>query len=158
MKARDVREIAVGALTLAGLAVVLGMSYGGTTTEGVGDGYRVNATFNRIDGLRVGDDVQVGGIKVGVVEKAWLNDDFCASVAMRMTPGVELPTDTAAAIHTDGLFGSKFVVLDPGGELELLNDGSTITFTQDAVIVGELLELIIAQGRAQRGLEGKGGQ
>jgi len=158
MKARDVRELAVGALAFAGLAVVLGLSYGGTATEGVGDGYRVTATFNRIDGLRIGDDVQIGGIKVGVVEKAWLQDDFRASVAMRMAPGVELPTDTAAAIHTDGLFGSKFVVLDPGGEIDLLKDGGTITSTQDAVIVSELLELIIAQGRAQRGLEGKGGQ
>jgi hypothetical protein len=32
----------------------------------------------------------------------------------------------------------------------MLQDGDTITYTQDALIVSELLELIIAQGKAAR--------
>ena len=64
-----------------------------------------------------------------------------------------LPTDTSAAIHTDGLFGRKFVVLQPGGDETMLKDDGVITFTQDSLIVGELLDLIIAEGRAQRAAE-----
>ena len=67
-----------------------------------------------------------------------------------MDAGVQLPEDTAAAIHTDGLFGSKFVVLLAGGEDATIKPGGAITHTQDALIVSELLELIIAEGRAAR--------
>jgi len=61
-----------------------------------------------------------------------------------------LPIDTAAAIHTDGLFGSKFVILDPGGDEKTLEDGSAIEFTQDSVVVSDLLDLIIREGKAAR--------
>jgi phospholipid/cholesterol/gamma-HCH transport system substrate-binding protein len=63
---------------------------------------------------------------------------------------VRIPTDTSVSIQTDGLFGRKFVVLEPGGDDTMLADGGVITFTQDSLIVGELLDLIIAEGRAQR--------
>ena len=75
-----------------------------------------------------------------------------------MDSSVRLPADTSAAIHTDGLFGSKFVVLEPGGEETYLGDGDVITFTQDAVIVSELLDLIIAEGRARRAAPAAEGQ
>ena len=62
---------------------------------------------------------------------------------------IELPVDSSAAIHTDGLFGSKFVVIDPGGDLAILEDGDEIQYTQDAVIVEDLLDLIISEGKAR---------
>ena len=62
----------------------------------------------------------------------------------------ELPLDTSAAIHTDGLFGSKFVVLEPGAEEDVLQSGDEFTYTQDAVVVSDLLDLIIAEGKAAR--------
>ena len=74
----------------------------------------LTATFNRVDGLVVGDEVRLGGIRVGSVQRMTLVDDFRARIALQLDAGVRLPTDSAAAIHTDGLFGSKFVVLDPG--------------------------------------------
>ena len=67
-----------------------------------------------------------------------------------------MPRDTSAAIHTDGLFGGRFLVLDPGGDEETLGDGATIAFTQDAVVISELLDFIIAEGRAARSGTSKG--
>jgi phospholipid/cholesterol/gamma-HCH transport system substrate-binding protein len=63
---------------------------------------------------------------------------------------VRVPTDTSVSVQTDGLFGGKFVLLEPGGDESMLADGDTITYTQDSLIVGELLDLIIAEGRARR--------
>ena len=64
-----------------------------------------------------------------------------------VTPGA---MNTSAAIHTNGLFGSKFIVLEPGGEFDELTDGDSITYTQDSLVVEDLLELIITEGKARR--------
>lgn len=149
VRREELRQWLVGGGTVLLFALVLFLSYRGYASGGAA-GYRVDAIFNRIDGLAIGDDVQVGGVPVGDVEDATLGPDFRARVALRIADDVRLPRDTSAAIHTDGLFGRKFVVLEPGGDLEMLADGGTITFTQDSLIVSELLDLIISEGRAQQ--------
>jgi phospholipid/cholesterol/gamma-HCH transport system substrate-binding protein len=156
---RDTREIIVGAFVVAGLALMLGASYKvrELTAQAATDDYQVTATFNQVDGLFVGDDVQLGGIRLGVVESMTLDANYRAGVVMRLDGAIKLPLDTSAAIHTDGLFGSKYVVLEPGGEEEILQNGDQITFTQDAVIVSELLELIIGQGRARQNKKDRAG-
>lgn len=153
MRARDreIREILVGGLAVLGLVGGLGLSYGGGKPgSGHSGDYPLKAIFNRVDGLLEGDDVHLGGIKVGVVEKLSLDKNFRAIATLRLKGDVKLPRDTSAAVHTDGLFGSKFVVLEPGGDEAMFKPGAMIDFTQDAVIVGELLDLIIAEGRANR--------
>ena len=148
----ETKEIAVGILALSALLLVLAFFYAGRThlSGGTKAGYALSATFNRIDGLFPGDPVRLGGIRVGTVAKAELDRNYRARLTFRMDDGIQLPEDTAAAIHTDGLFGSKFVVLLAGGEDAILKPGGAITHTQDALIVSELLDLIIAEGRAAR--------
>lgn len=152
MKRSENRDAAIGAAALIGLAVLLVLSYSGQTRLAGGElsGLRIYATFNRVDGLTEGAPVYVSGIDVGRVQQMTLVDNNRARVTLWIRPGVALPVDTAAAVHTDGLFGTKFMNLDPGGADAMLGDGDTITFTQDALIVSQLLELIIAQGRAAR--------
>lgn len=158
MKPSEIKEIVVGAAALVVLAVILIVVYGGADKEARAElaTYRIYATFNRVDGLAVGDEVMVSGIQVGRVQSMEVDADFRARVMMRVDRGVALPLDTAAAIHTDGLFGSKFVVLDPGGDETMLEDGSVIEFTQDSVVVSDLLDLIIREGKAARGIGEKG--
>ncbi|MGB0683533.1 MAG: MlaD family protein [Magnetovibrionaceae bacterium] len=115
----------------------------------VGDGYyQVTAGFNRVDGLEVGSPVRMGGVDVGSVASMKLDSQFRAMVSLTVRDDFKLPLDSSAAIHTDGLFGAKFIEVEPGGELDYLQSGDEIDFTQDAVIVSELLDLIIAQGKA----------
>ena len=148
------REIVVGFTALSALLLAIGFLYGGrgsmiSKTPG-GSGYAVVASFNRVDGLLLGDAVRMGGVRVGTVEKAEIDANYRARLTFRIDPNVRLPEDTAAAIHTDGLFGSKFVSLLPGGDDTFLKPGGTIAITQDSLIVSELLELIIAEGNANR--------
>ena len=147
------KEIAVGVLAFSALLLVLAFFYAGRTHlvgKAAASNYALSATFNRIDGLFPGDPVRLGGIRGGTVAKAELDRNYRARLTFRMDAEIKLPEDTAAAIHTDGLFGSKFVVLLAGGEDAILKPGGAITHTQDALIVSELLELIIAEGRAAR--------
>ena len=116
----------------------------------------IAAGFNRVDGIAAGDEVQLGGIRIGRVELVTLDSAFRAMLTLRILTDIDLPTDTSAAIHTDGLFGSKFIVLDPGGETEVLEDGDEIQFTQDSVVVSDLLDLIISEGKAKRAAAGSG--
>ncbi len=152
MKQSEIREIVIGAAAVIFFAVLLAVSYGGRALLGGGDfsGYRLHVNFNRVDGLAEQAPVYLSGIEVGRVQQMALVENNRARVTLWIRPGVGIPADTAAAIHTDGLFGTKFMTLDPGGAEAMLKDGDSITFAQDALIVSQLLELIIAQGKAAR--------
>lgn len=145
------REITVGAAVVASMLAVMVFLYtGAEDVPGQGSGTRVTADFNRVDGLIEGDPVFLSGIRVGTVEKMFLNEHYRIVVALRLDEDVNVPIDSSAAIHTDGLFGGKFIVLEPGGEETPMQNGTKITFTQDAVVVSELLDLIISEGKAKR--------
>jgi phospholipid/cholesterol/gamma-HCH transport system substrate-binding protein len=147
----ELRQIAVGAGAVLIFAAFLVVTYAGAVSGGdTSFGYNVYAMFNRVDGLAVGDDVQLAGVPVGEVDSMILGPNYRARVGFRIAGNVRIPTDTSVSIQTDGLFGRKFVVMEPGGDDTMLADGGVITFTQDSLIVSELLDLIIAEGRAQR--------
>lgn len=152
LRNRETRETVIGALAVTVLAVVLGWSYFGEPMAAAGqdEAFVLTAEFGRIDGLVVGDPVYVSGVAVGSVAELRLAPDFRAVATFRFDRRVALPVDTSAVIHTDGLFGSKFVLLDPGGASRDLESGDRIRYTQDAMIVSKLLDLIISQGRAAR--------
>jgi phospholipid/cholesterol/gamma-HCH transport system substrate-binding protein len=52
---------------------------------------------------------------------------------------LKLPTDTSAVISTGGLLGGQFVTLSPGGSANDLQDGGTLTVTQSATNLEDLL-------------------
>ena len=148
---RDSREIFIGGGAIIVLAFILAFLYAGKEIRGTAaaGGYIVNAAFNRVDGLLPGAEVRLGGIPVGRVEAQSLDGYYRAQVRLFVDAGVKLPLDTSAAINTDGLFGAKYIVLEPGGDEQYLKAGGRIEFTQDALIVSQLLDLIIAKGRAR---------
>lgn len=160
MQHNPTRDMTVGAVAVLVLAGLFAFSYAGkqmTADASVGT-YPVTATFNRIDGLFEGNEVRLGGIRIGTVGKQVLDADYRAKVTLNLDTGFDIPIDSAAAVHTDGLFGSKFVVMEPGIEDASLKAGDVIQFTQGSVIVGELLNLIIDEGKARQAQKGQSGQ
>jgi phospholipid/cholesterol/gamma-HCH transport system substrate-binding protein len=148
----ETREIVIGAAAFGCLMLVLAYLYGGRdwreAKSGGGSHVLITAKFNKVDGLVEGDSVTMSGIQIGTIAAMTLDDRYRAVVTMKVSGAVPLPTDTSAAIHTDGLFGNKFIVLEPGGDEKRLKPGGEITYTQDSVVVGDLLDLIISEGRA----------
>ncbi|GAA0592947.1 MlaD family protein [Caenispirillum bisanense] len=122
-----------------------------------GGGITLIAQFNRTDGLREGAAVRMAGVPVGVVADMRLTDRYKAEVLLGVRRDLELPDDSAAIIETDGLFGNKYIELQPGGSDDMLGDGDRIAYTQDAVILEELLTAVVARAKAARAAAEAGG-
>jgi phospholipid/cholesterol/gamma-HCH transport system substrate-binding protein len=148
---RETREIVIGAVTVLALVAVLVFMNARSGQIATSDSnLLLTAKFNKVDGLATGADVRMGGIAIGKVTGMKLDSQFRAVISMHVDGPIDLPKDSSASIHTDGLFGSKFVVLEPGAEDGGLKSGDDVTFTQDAVVVSDLLELIISEGKSNR--------
>jgi phospholipid/cholesterol/gamma-HCH transport system substrate-binding protein len=140
-----------GAVLLVG-AVLLMLAFAiGGKKDDAGGGYVLSARFNRADGVAVGSSVRLSGTVVGRVVGQTLDDRYRALLTLRLRDDVKLTSDTAAVIYTDGLLGAKFIELKPGGDDQMLKPGAEIQYTQDAVVIEDLLDMIIQQGRAKRG-------
>ena len=145
----EVRHITVGLITLIVLVLIGSVSFSSSQIEAP-TGVIIKAVFNQIDGLSKGDDVRMGGVVIGEVTELTLGDSYSAVVLLRIDHKIPLPNDTSAAIHTDGLFGRKYITLEPGGDEEYLAAGDEISMTQDSVVVQDLLELIIGEAKSKR--------
>lgn len=132
-------ESLIGAVVLLVAGWFLVFAYERTDMANAG-GYTLTARFDRIDGLGIGSDVRMAGIKVGSIVDSKLDPlSFQAIVTFSMNSDVHLPVDTAAAITAEGLLGGTYMNLLPGGMEETLVSGDQISETQDAV---DLLGLI----------------
>lgn len=118
-------------------------------------GYLLSARFNRADGIGLGSDVRLSGVSVGKVVEQKLAPDFRAVLTLRIAPNIQLTADTAAAIQTDGLLGAKYIELKPGGDDTVLKPGQEISYTQDSMVLEDLVDMIIQQAKAKRGYAGK---
>ncbi len=112
--------------------------------------YQLYARFNRTDGLQVGDAVRLSGIDVGRVTDAILDDNFKAILKMEIKENVKLPDDSSVAIVSFGIMGKKYLEIEPGGSEDLLESGDEFSYTQDAMVLEELIERIIGIGKAKR--------
>ncbi len=148
-------ETFTGAMVILTGVLAFTYLYTGTGKKEV-EGYDVYATFNSTDGLRDGAAVRLSGVKVGTVAGYVLDERFRAKVTLRLVKETRLPSDSAALIHTDGLLGEKYIELQPGGEDKLLAPGGTLSFTQDSIIIVDLMEKIVEQAKARRGMTDSG--
>ena len=128
----------------AGLAVVLLCTFfvlrgtGAAQTEN-GRSYEINARFGRTDGLLVGDKVRLAGMDIGRVVNAQLDDHFHAILTLDISEHV-----------SSGLMGNKYIEIEPGGSPDYLAPGGEFAYTQDAMVLEELIDRIIGIGKANR--------
>lgn len=141
----NIAESIIGAIVLIVAGSFLWFAYVQSNLN-VGGGYVLQARFDKIDGLNVGSDVRLGGIKVGAVVAQELDPQtFQAVVRFSVDEQIELPVDTAAAITSDGLFGGKYLTLSPGGMADVLIAGDEISETQDALdLIGLISKFMFA--------------
>ena len=111
-------EILTGGLVLAVAVGFLGWSMQGRSSGGAGS-YELKASFRSVEGVTVGTDVRLAGVKVGTVTSLSLNPKtYFADATLSVREGVVLPSDSAALISSEGLLGGSYVELQPGGSLE----------------------------------------
>lgn len=133
--------------TTVGIFLVFGLLCIGYMTVKLGhvsllgdDAYSLSARFTSVTGLRTGSTVYISGIEVGRVAQLSMDQkDQKAVVEIRIRKGVMVYDDAIAAIKTEGLIGDKYLNIDPGGGGTLLQHGGTITETQSAVDIADLI-------------------
>lgn len=100
---------------------------------GASDGYDLQARFQRIDGIDVGSDVRISGVKVGVVRAIGLDrETYLALVTMAIDDNVRVPDDSSVRVASDGLLGGAYLAIEPGS-MEPIPAGGEILNTQGAV-------------------------
>ena len=132
-------ETLIGAIVIAVAAAFLYFAYSSTNAASL-SGYDVQAKFQRVDGLAVGTDVKLSGIKIGTVSALSLDPrTYQATVHMSIRDGVKLPEDSSIMVTSTGLLGNSYLSVSPGGSDAMLAAGGTIQNTQGSV---DLMSLI----------------
>ncbi|QYK41085.1 MAG: outer membrane lipid asymmetry maintenance protein MlaD [Paracoccaceae bacterium] len=142
-------EVLVGA---AVLAVAVGFAVFAAQGVGFGrgaDSYDLRASFRSAEGVRVGTDVRLAGVKVGTVTGLALNPQtFFADATLSVAKGIEVPDDSTVLISSEGLLGGNFVEILPGGSLDNVPPGGEVLDTQGAVSLITLLMKFVGDGAA----------
>ncbi|MEP4377499.1 MAG: MlaD family protein [Alphaproteobacteria bacterium] len=146
---RELRDVIVGLGVVIVVIAIIGVGFSPARTSG-GETIDVNAVFGRTDGLQVGSPIYAAGVQIGEVVALDLVEQFRVQATLRIDASVELDTDATAAIMTDGIFGAKLVRVDIGGSDRIIRDGGRISFTEDAIVLDDLLGLIVSQARTAR--------
>lgn len=136
----DVVETIVGGAVIVLAVVFFVFAYKSAGVGAATGGYEINAVFGSVDGVGIGTDVRISGIKVGAVSGQKLDPvTFEATLVLALAPEVKLPDDTSAKITSEGLLGGNYISLEPGNGDIMLVAGNTIEHTQGAV---DLMSLI----------------
>ena len=106
--------------------------------------YTLNARFLKIGGIMIGNDVKLRGVKVGVVKKVLLDDDFFALVEFEIDSKVQIPTNSSISVFSDGLLGNKYLSITPSGDLSIvLNEKEEIKKVEDYESIEDQVSKII---------------
>jgi phospholipid/cholesterol/gamma-HCH transport system substrate-binding protein len=139
---RTTIDLWVGIFVTIGLGAILflALKVGNLTSFGSAPGYRVEARFDNIGGLKLRAPVKAAGVAVGRVEVIRLDPaTYQAVVTLKIDRGYEFTADTIASILTSGLLGEVYVGLDAGGDTKMVAEGGKIGKTQSAVILEKLV-------------------
>lgn len=132
-------ETLIGAIVVAVAVGFLYFAYANTNSADL-SGYEVDAKFQRVDGLNVGTDVRLSGIKIGSVAALTLDaKTYQATVHLNIRQDVKLPDDSSIMVTSTGLLGNSYLSVSPGGSDDMIPPGGSIKNTQGSV---DLMSLI----------------
>lgn len=145
--ASSAAETVIGAVVIA--AAVVFAVYANRMGGGriVGDTYPLVANFRSAEGIAIGTDVRLAGIRVGAVTGLALDpDSYTARTTLALRDDLRLPDDSDIKIASEGLLGGAYVELTPGASDFMLAAGDEIVNTQGSV---SLLNLLMRFGAGQ---------
>lgn len=138
--AENVTEVLTGAGVLAAAVGFLFYASGGEGLTRTAGSYELTASFRSVEGITVGTDVRLAGVKIGTVTDLSLNPKtFFADARVTVKNGIAVPDDSTIVVASEGLLGGAFVEILPGGSPDDLAPGAEVENTQGAVSVISLL-------------------
>jgi phospholipid/cholesterol/gamma-HCH transport system substrate-binding protein len=139
---RSKNDVWVGLFVLVGAAAILflALQSANLLTLSFQSTYRVTAKFDNIGGLKRQAAVKSAGVVVGRVESISFDDKgYQASVALSLENRYQFPKDSSLKILTSGLLGEQYIGVEAGADEKPLAAGDTITSTQSAVVLENLI-------------------
>ena len=140
MRRRGVASMAgspvlVGALTVLVIVVAVFLSYNANKGLPFVPTYDLTAELPNADQLVQGNEVRVGGFRVGVVDdisaKRTASGSTYATIHMKLDKTVEpLPVDSTLVVRARSALGLKYVEIDPGTAKSGFKAGDTVPLSQ----------------------------
>ena len=147
-------ETLVGLFVLLGMAALLflALKAANLTSFSTESTYALSARFDNIGGLKVRSPVRSAGVTVGRVTAITLDPKtFQGVVSMDIRQGFQFPKDSSAKILTSGLLGDQYIGLEAGADEAHFAPGATITQTQSALVLENLIGQLIFNKAAEAG-------
>lgn len=144
-------DVVVGLFVLVGLACLGYLAIRlGKLELFAAQGYVVSADFASVAGLKLGDPVEIAGVRVGRVEGIGLADDK-ARLTLRFSDEVKLQEDVIASVRARGLIGDKFVLVSPGASDKIIPPGGKIRETDSPPDIPDLIGKIVGGDLTSKG-------
>ena len=135
------QEITVGALVMVAVAVfIAGFLWLSGRGFGAGNAETMVVRFDNVAGLRVGDPVQLSGVRVGRVSLIDVVDVGKVNVSLEIEREWRPKLDAKVSVQSLDFFGAKFVAYVPGSSSELLGN-DTLTGSREVAITERAGEL-----------------
>jgi phospholipid/cholesterol/gamma-HCH transport system substrate-binding protein len=136
-------EIIVGIFVFIGIACLGYLAIRLGKLEVLGNsGYHVYADFPSVAGLKIGDPVEIAGVRIGRVESIGLADDR-ARLNLRINDNVKLQEDIIASVRSRGLIGDKFILISPGASDKIIPAGGKIRETDSPPDITDLIGKLV---------------
>ncbi len=136
-------EVIVGIFVLIGITCLGYLAIRLGKLEVLGNsGYNVYADFPSVAGLKIGDPVEIAGVRIGRVESIGLADDR-ARLNLRVDDNVKLQDDVIASVRSRGLIGDKFILISPGASDKTIPAGGKIRETESPPDITDLIGKIV---------------
>lgn len=139
---RSKNDVWVGLFVLIGAVAILFLALQSANLLSLSfeSTYQVSAKFDNVGGLKPKAAVRSAGVVVGRVEKMVFDDkSFQARVTLALESRYTFPKDSSLKILTSGLLGEQYLGLEPGADDKTLVAGDTISSTQSAVVLENLI-------------------
>lgn len=134
-------EAIVGAIVLA---VAVGFTFFAANRTGLvstnAQSYHLYASFRSAEGVRIGTDVRLAGVKIGSVSDMELDPEtYMARTELTISNAIDIPDDSAVTVSSEGLLGGNFIEVVPGGSMYAFDPMTEIEDTQSSVSLTTLL-------------------
>ncbi|MEY4883149.1 MAG: hypothetical protein RIS34_1003 [Pseudomonadota bacterium] len=151
---RSKNDVWVGLFVLIGAVAILFLSLQAANLLSLSfqSTYPVVAKFDNVGGLKPKAAIRSAGVVVGRVESITFDDkSFQARVALLMEKRYAFPKDSSLKILTSGLLGEQYIGIEAGSDEKNLAPGDTISTTQSAVVLENLISQFLYNKAADGG-------
>jgi phospholipid/cholesterol/gamma-HCH transport system substrate-binding protein len=151
---RSRSDVWVGLFVLLGAAAILFLALQSANLLSLSfqPTYHVAAKFDNIGGLKKQAAVKSAGVVVGRVESITFDDkSFQARVTLALEQRYTFPKDSSMKILTSGLLGEQYIGIEAGADDKNLAGGDTVTTTQSAIVLENLIGQFLYNKAAEGG-------